>query len=229
MLNNNFLKNRNSDIELMMRFHSKYLVVFCALFAMGCSTTYYATWEKLGKHKRDLLRDNVEEVRDEQTDAQEQFKDALTRLKELQNFDGGELEDTYESLNDEYEECVGRAEDVSDRIEDIDTIANDLFGEWEKEIGLISNPSFKSDSKRKLRATREKYSTFRTAMTRSEKRMQAVLVKFRDHVLYLKHNLNAQTVGALDGEVINIEKDVKRLITDMQSSISEADAFIKTL
>lgn len=213
----------------MIRFLSKGLVIFSVLFAIGCSNTYYATMEKFGKHKRDLLRDNVEEVRDEQSDAQEQFKDALTRLKELQNFDGGELEDTYESLNDEYEECVERADDVSERIEDIDTIANDLFDEWEQEITLISNPTFKSDSKRKLRATRAKYSTFNTAMKRSEKRMQSVLVKFRDHVLYLKHNLNAQAIGALDGEVISIEKDVKRLITDMQSSISEADAFIKTL
>ena len=40
--------------------------------------------------KRDLLKKRVVEVRDEQKVAQEQFKDALTRLKEITGFDGGQ-------------------------------------------------------------------------------------------------------------------------------------------
>lgn len=210
---------------------SVYKLLLClpVVFVLGCSTTYYAAWEKLGKHKRDLLRDNIEEVRDEQTDAQEQFQDALTRLKALQNFDGGELESTYNALKDDYEECEERAADVSERINTIDEIAHDLFEEWEKEIKLLSNANFRNDSKRKLRATRKKYSTLHSAMTRSEKRMNNVLVKFRDHVLYLKHNLNAQAVGGLSAEVVSIEKDVHKLISDMRFSIKEAETFIKTL
>lgn len=205
------------------------LLVLCCLMLSACSSTYYAAWETVGKHKRDLLRDNIEAAREEQAEAQEQIKSALERLRELQNFDGGELEDIYDKLNDDYEESVDRAEDVRDRIEKIDDIANDLFDEWEEEIDLISNARFKADSQRKLRATKKKYAALNRSMVRAEKSMDKVLVRFRDHVLYLKHNLNARAIGGLETEVASIGKDVKRLISDMQASIAEAESFIATL
>ncbi|HFQ91883.1 MAG TPA: DUF2959 domain-containing protein [Chromatiales bacterium] len=204
--------------------------VLASLLVLGaCSTTYYAAWETVGKHKRDLLRDNIEAARDEQAEAQEQIKTAMERLKELQGFDGGDLEDIYEKLNDDYEEAVERAEDVSDRIGKIDDIANDLFDEWEEEIGLISNSRFKADSQKKLRATKKKYAALNRSMVKAEKRMDKVLVRFRDHVLYLKHNLNARAIGSLDAEVASIDREVKRLIADMQASIAEAEDFIATM
>ncbi|NOY71113.1 MAG: DUF2959 domain-containing protein [Gammaproteobacteria bacterium] len=208
----------------------QWLILFCGIALLtACSSTYYAAWEKMGKHKRDLLRDNVESAREEQADAQEQFKSALQRLKELQDFDGGELEETYEALNDDYEESVERADDVRDRVETVDSIANDLFDEWEEEITLISNARFKSDSKNKLRTTRKKYSSLNRSMTKAVQSMDKVLLRFQDNVLYLKHNLNAQAIGGLDAEVASIGKDVTRLISDMESSIAQADSFIATL
>ena len=57
--------------------------VLLLLFSTGCRSTYYSAWEALGKQKRDLLKDNVEKVRDDQQKASEQFKDALTRLREM--------------------------------------------------------------------------------------------------------------------------------------------------
>ncbi len=68
------------------------LVVLGLILLNGCSTAYYSAWEKLGKEKRHLLKDNVEDVQDSQTKAQEEFKDALTRMKELTNFEGGEVD-----------------------------------------------------------------------------------------------------------------------------------------
>src|SRR5438270_136363 len=73
------------------------IVVFCFFF-LGCRSVYYSTWEKLGKYKRDLLKENVQEARDDQKKATEQFKDALTRLKEMYGFEGGNLEKTYSKL-----------------------------------------------------------------------------------------------------------------------------------
>ncbi len=208
----------------------QWLLLLCGIALLtACSSTYYAAWEKMGKHKRDLLRDNVESAREEQADAQEQFKSALQRLKELQNFDGGELEETYEALNDDYEESVERADDVRDRVETVDSIANDLFDEWEEEITLITNARFKSDSKKKLRTTRKKYTSLNRSMSKAVQSMDKVLLRFQDNVLYLKHNLNAQAIGGLDAEVVSIGKDVTRLISDMESSIAQADSFIATL
>ena len=48
-------------------------------------------------------------------------------------------------------------------------------------------------------------------------------------MLYLKHNLNAQAIGALKGETVDIEKEIQKLIADMNASIQQADSFIKGL
>ena len=59
--------------------------------------------------------------------------------------------------------------------------------------------------------------------------MEPVLRKFRDQVLYLKHNLNAAAIGSLRGQADNIQGDIQRLMEQMNRSIAEADRFIQTL
>jgi len=202
--------------------------VVCAVL-FGCSNVYYAAWEKVGKHKRDLLRDNIEAVQEEQIEASEQFKDALTRLKELTGFKGGDLEDIYNKLKDDYEECEKKAEALKKRIRKIDSIASDLFDEWENEIESMSSPQLKRKSREKLYITKRRYAKLYKAMKRTEKRLPPVLTQLRDNVLYLKHNLNAQAITGLQAEVSSIELDVQRLVEDMQASIKEAEEFIKTM
>ena len=118
---------------------------------------------------------------------------------------------------------------MRDRIDKVEKIAADLFREWEREIEQISSASLRTDSRRKLVATRGRYARLHEAMERAEATMGPVLVKFRDQVLYLKHNLNAQAIGSLEGEVTRIEADVSQLVQEMQASIAEAEAFIKGL
>ena len=65
------------------------LVVMAAL--SGCRSTYYAMWESVGKEKRHLLKDEVSAAREDQAQASQEFKDALTRVKELTGFQGGDL------------------------------------------------------------------------------------------------------------------------------------------
>jgi hypothetical protein len=196
---------------------------------VSCSTIYYSAWEKLGKHKRDLLKDNVEAVKEEQIEAREEFKSALERLKELTDFDGGDLEDMYNRLKDDYDSCRERADAITDRIDNINEIAADLFSEWEKEIDSMSNRAMKRKDRARLQETKRRFSRFARAMEKAEGRLEPVLVSLNDQVLYLKHNLNARAVAGLKGEVTDIETDVNSLIRDMSASIAEADAFIKNM
>lgn len=202
------------------------LLLVC-LATVSCRSTYYAVWEKLGREKRDLLRSNVEKARNEQKDASAEFKDALTQLKELTKFDGGKLEKAYNDFKSQYETCAERADAVRSRIKKVETIAADLFAEWETELSSISNESLRANSREKLRDTKQKYESLHAAMKRAEQSMDPVLTQFRDYVLYLKHNLNAQAIGSLKGEAAAIELEIGKLLQDMNRSIREADAFIK--
>ncbi|MBN1931732.1 MAG: DUF2959 domain-containing protein [Desulfobacterales bacterium] len=213
---------------MIRRFQFVFSILSVAfVFALGCQTTYYAVWEKLGKEKRHLLKSNVEKARTEQQKASEEFKDALTRIKEIYGFKGGDLEKFYNKLNDDYESCEKRAESVTDKIEKVEQIASDLFKEWKNEIDEMNNETFKAKSRRSLKDTMDRYARLNVAMTQAQSRMEPVLKRLRDYVLYLKHNLNAQAIGALKGEVGNIEIEVDTLITDMSRSIQEANDFLK--
>jgi len=193
----------------------------------GCRTVYYAAWEKVGTEKRHLLRDNVEKAGKDQQEASKQFKDVLTQIQALYGFDGGELEKEYRRLKTDYEECERRAEDVREQISKVEQIAKDLFDEWKEEIEQISNPDLRAQSRKSLNATQRRYAQLEQAMRKAEKHMDPVLQKVRDYVLYLKHNLNAQAVGALEQEVGRIGVEVDSLIADLNASIQETNAFLK--
>jgi hypothetical protein len=197
------------------------------LFISGCSTVYYSAMEKIGKEKRHILIDNVEDVQTSQTKAREEFTDALTRIKELYAFDGGDLEKFYNRVKDSYEDCDSRAKQIEQRINDVKEVAKDLFTEWEKEIAQIKDAKLKEESRRSLRDSKAKVQKLKTVMDTSTKGMYPILAKLSDYVLYLKHNLNAKAIGSLGNEVVAIEADVEGLIRDMNVSIKEAQDFIQ--
>ena len=197
------------------------------LVLSGCSTAYYSAMEKIGKEKRHILVDDVEDVKESQTKAQEEFKDALTRIKELYAFDGGDLETFYKKLKDSYEDCDARAVQIEKRINTVEQVASDLFSEWEGEINQINDARLKASSRETLSDAKIRYKQLELAMNKSTRGMYPVLAKLKDYTLYLKHNLNAKAVGSLGGEVMSIEKEVAALIDDMNISIREADNFIK--
>ncbi|WP_028584641.1 DUF2959 domain-containing protein [Desulfogranum mediterraneum] len=195
----------------------------------GCSSTYYSTLEKFGVHKRDVMVDRVSEARDAQEEAKEQFQSAYEQFASVVQVDGGDLEEQYKVLNSAYEKSEARAAEVHDRIGAVESVAQALFEEWESELDQYSSASLRRDSKQKLSQTRKQYHQLMAAMRRAEDKIQPVLVVFHDQVLYLKHNLNARAIAALQGEMLGLEREVAQLLAEMEASIREADQFISQL
>ncbi|HVG83410.1 MAG TPA: DUF2959 family protein, partial [Vicinamibacterales bacterium] len=79
------------------------------------------------------------------------------------------------------------------------------------------------------RETKRRAQTVITAMENAEKRVDPVLQPLRDRVLFLKHNLNAAAIGALDKELLALRTNVDALVTDLESSIAEAETFISQM
>ena len=205
------------------------LAVAACVALSGCQSAYYGAWEKLGVEKRDILVDRVENAKESQEEAQEQFADALEEFSALINFNGGELEDVYDELNGEFQDSQAAAADVTARIDKVESVAEALFSEWEDELEKYDSDKLRRSSAEKLRATRRQYETMIKAMRKAESRMEPVLTALQENVLYRKHNLNASAVGALEGELKTIQQDVSRLINEMKASVAESDAFIRTM
>lgn len=209
------------------------LISFSALLVgsllAGCSSTYYGAMEKVGYAKRDILVSRVEKAQDAQLEAKAQFSDALQQFLAVTKVDGGTLKEKYDGLNTALKHSETRAAAVNDRIDAIESVAEALFKEWGDELGQYSNADLRTRSLEQLRATRTRYNTLLATMRRAAARMDPVLVTFRDQVLFLKHNLNAQALRSLDSSSRSLQGDIARLVADMESSIREADAFIRAL
>ncbi len=207
----------------------KLLLLLTLVILSGCSSVYYNTLESIGIPKRDVMVHRVEKAKDTQQETKEQFKSALDQFTALTHYDGGDLESVYNKLNDEYQASVEKAEEVDKRIRDIEDVSEALFEEWEQELNEYSSASLRSSSQRQLNATRKQYQQLIAAMKRAESKIDPVLSVFKDQVLFLKHNLNAQAIASLKGELNTVQADVSALISAMEQSIDEADAFIRTL
>ena len=202
---------------------------FAIFFTGGCQKAYYGTMEKFGVHKRDIMVDRVEEARDSQQEAKEQFQSALEQFSQVLNYKGGKLEDKYKTLQAEYDKSEVKADEVRYRIDAVEDVSEALFDEWEDELGQYTNKSLRRDSERKLVQTMRQYDQLLKAMRRAEEKIDPVLKAFRDQVLYLKHNLNAQAIASLQSELVAVESDIAELIKEMEKSIGEANSFIRTI
>ncbi len=193
----------------------------------GCSSLYYDTMEKFGYEKRDILVDRVEDARDSQNNAQETFRSSLERFQSVVDTPDTELKERYAEISDAYEDSQSSAENVRDRIDKVEDVAEALFDEWEDELDKYESASLRRSSEQQLDETRAQYSQLISRMHEAEERMDPVLQAFQDQVLYLKHNLNAQAIGSLENELVEIRQDVNELIRNMEQSVAESEAFIR--
>ena len=197
--------------------------------ASGFRSIYYRARESLGAHKRDIVVYRVEEARDELEDARTQFVSALDKFTSVTRFDGGDLEDLYRQLKRELENSAARAKAVSNRINAVEEVANALFGEWQAELDEYASRNLRTTSRQQLKQTHQHYNRLMRAMHRAEKKILPVLSAFKDQVLFLKHNLNAQAIASLHHELRSIGMDIAALINAMEKSIFEANAFVNCL
>jgi len=206
------------------------LAIVLSIFTLtGCQSAYYSAMEQVGYHKRDIMVDRVEDAKESQQDAQQEFTSALEALSALTNFDGGELETVYNQINDKYQDSEKAAQEVSDRIAAIEDVSDALFDEWQSELDLYTSSKLRRASEQKLKETQRSYKTMLSAMKRAEDKMTPVLNTLRDNTLYLKHNLNASAIGALQGEFTSLEQDIQYAIKQMNAAIAESDKFLQKL
>lgn len=205
------------------------IAVLLVTFIGGCSKAYYGAMEKVGIHKRDILIDRVEDARDAQSEAQEQFMSALEQFGAVVRIEETDLKKAYDKLNAEYQDSERAAEKVSDRIKKVESVADALFDEWEKELELYKSSDLRRSSQRKLQGTKTRYNEMLSSMHRAEKSMEPVLLSFRDNVLFLKHNLNAQAIGSLKAEFSTLKGEIDALIKKMNMAIESSNSFISDI
>lgn len=215
-------KSQNDLIKLSFHLISKF-------FSKKIRTAYYSARESIGDHKRSIVVYQVEQACVSLQETRDEFEDALERFKTLVSVNEQTLEHKYHLLNRKYQFCRAKSDAVSDRISLIEEVSEALFLEWENELNEYTNRALRNSSKQQLKTARQNYARLIKAMRRAESKIQPVLLAFKDQVLYLKHNLNARAIAALQHEFIEIGIDISELIRAMEQTIAEASQFVSVL
>ncbi len=203
--------------------------LFALVFLAGCSSMYYGAMEKVGIHKRDIMVDRVEEARDSQQEAKEQFLTTMQQFKSVVDFEGGELEKAYSKFSSTLQDAEEKAAEVRERIESVEDVSEALFDEWRIEITQYSSDSLRRSSQQKFDATRQKYLELISAMKQAESKLEPALVPLRDQVLFMKHNLNARAIAGLKSETKSVQANVDTLVRSIENAVARADEFIASL
>jgi len=153
----------------------------------------------MGTHKRDIRGDRVEKGKEAQEEAQSQFPSAFDEFLAVSKVDMGELKSAYDRIQDAFDRSEKRAKAVWDRIDSVKSVSKVLFREWEKELVAYTNQDLRQSSEDQMNQTR---------------------------IQYLKHNLNAKAIAAVNRTSIGLRDDVDLLIQQMFVSIEESNAFI---
>lgn len=198
-------------------------------FSKKIRTVYFNARESIGDHKRAIVVQQVEQACVSLHETRNEFQDALGQLKTLASINETSLDHRYNLLNRQYQFCRTKSETVSNRIRAIETVSEALFLEWEKELNDYSNRALRNSSKQQLKTARQNYARLIKTMQSAENKIQPVLSAFKDQVLYLKHNLNARAIAALQHEFIEIGIDISQLIHAMERTIAEANQFVSVL
>lgn len=204
-------------------------IALCVISFIGCKSAYYGAMEQMGVHKRDILVDRVASAVDAQEEAKEQFTSTFDQFVSVSGVEVSSLKESYDKLKKRFDASESAAEAVQDRISGIRSVAQALFSEWEDEIEMYSNEDLKQASQAQLDTTKDLYAKLILSMDNAAGRMDPVLDAFRDQTLFLKHNLNAQAVSALNKTSVSLQAEVLELIQQMESSINEANAFIEQM
>lgn len=202
---------------------------FGRFFSRKLRSAYYQAKESMGHPKRTLVVCHVEQACGSLQETKVHFEGALERFKTIVIVDDTTLEYKYKLLQQQYDFCKAKADNVSNRIRAIEEVSKALFAEWETELNEYTNRSLKSRSRQQLKLSQQHYTKLIKSMRRAETKIMPVLSAFKDQVLFLKHNLNAQAIAAIENEFVEISIDMSQLILVMEQTIFEANQFVASL
>ena len=204
-------------------------LVLLFLLLTGCKSFYYDALEHTGIHKRDLLMQRIEKVRDAQMAAQKQFETTLLEYRSVVLFQSGDLSKRQTQLEEDYRAAQLRARNVRYHLQGVDSVADDLFSEWKSELKDYRTAELRRAAEADYDRTRQQYATLREQLNETEARLQPLLDLLGDQMLSLRHSLNARTLTQSPDAYTQLEQDMKRLSEEMTRANNQADMFIRRL
>jgi hypothetical protein len=139
------------------------------------------------------------------------------------------LSNTYADFKSRYDVLITDTEELSSRVKDFKGSCTALFAEWKKEADGIHDLNLRNISLDNLKTAQEDYAKYEKRLDEAEANLIPTAQSLNDHILFIKHLLNAETIKQLDPTVKELEKKLASLLEDMNGLLDETQKYIDSI
>jgi hypothetical protein len=140
----------------------------------------------------------------------------------------GDAAKAHKELVGVVEDSEDQADDLRNAIEKMQAEAVPVFDQWTKDLEAYSNPEMRQRSQARLAAARERYDAVVAAVEPVLIEYEAFNQSLRDHVLFLKHDMNPAALATIQDDVRSVAKDAASLDGRFNSGRAAAMAYIES-
>ena len=113
-------------------------------------------------------------------------------------------------------------------VEPMKESATAVFGQWEADIDIFTNPSMRARSAERLAETRGRYDAIASSVDSTSPTFESFNLNLRDHVLFLEHDFNPAAVTAIGGEVVSLTEQAGDLDGSLKSCLTTTLAYVRS-
>jgi len=213
-----------------MRLNSnmRFTALVLAFCLPGCAyVTNFFSDDPQGPGEVNDLNSSIERVYVDAELARSTVKDAVAALEGIA---GGELGQdpaaTYAAFIERLEQSEHQAEQLRDSIDPMDANAKRVFKQWATDLREFTSPSLLKRSEARMEATQERYNKVSESAERAHEALVTVNKAMRDHALFLGHDLNAESLEAVKGDVAEMAKDAGELDGALERCMESAQSYV---
>jgi hypothetical protein len=194
------------------------IVAPCA-FLCGCSLL--GGEQKNSVSQVDQLLASIQSVQAESAVSKERSHAALELLEELARPEfQGDPAQAYAGFVKAIDASQQQAAKLADSVEPMKDAAEDVFGQWTKDLEAMHNARLRAQSRTRMDDTRKRYEAVVSASASARASLDAFNTDLHDHALFLGHDFNRDAVSAISGEVAALAERAK----DLDQRIDACDA-----
>ncbi len=155
-----------------------------------------------GPSQVDNLVSSIETVYVNSEVAKEKVELAYAKLQALTSADfAGNAVQAYNDFVVAVEDSEAHAETLSESVAPMKDMAGPVFEQWARDLSSYQSTTMRQRSQARLAATRERFDAVVAAADPAVATYELYNRNLRDHVLYLKNDLNPAALGAVQAEV----------------------------
>jgi len=199
------------------------------LSAAGLSACAIFSSDPSGPAQVDDLVSRVERVYVASEVAKERVESAIEKLQAITapGFQGQAVP-AYERLMTAIELAETHAAELGDSVAYMKEGGAPIFEQWTTDLEAFTNPAMRRRSLTRLVATRERYDAISTAADPALSAYNSLVKSLRDHALFLRHDLNAASLAAINEDLQTLNKQAADVDQRFDACLQAARTYMES-